>query len=112
MLLFNRVLLTFVYLEGDKYPTGGRSNISPTRTMSKQTRPKMSLTTSFISLLTLLWSCHVAGDLSQGMLFPRETETRQVKFLDGMWDFRADISFVGFEEMWYSLPLAEVNVLH
>ena len=72
----------------------------------------MSLTTSFFSLLTLLWSCHVAGDLPQGMLFTRETETRQVKFLDGMWDFRADISFVGFEEMWYSLPLAEVNVLH
>ena len=72
----------------------------------------MSLTTSSISLLTLLWSCLVVADLSQGMLFPRETETRQVKSLDGMWDFRADISFVGFEEMWYSLPLAEVNVLH
>ena len=72
----------------------------------------MSLTTSSISLLTLLWSCHVVADLSQGMLFPRETETRQVKSLDGMWDFRADISFVGFEEMWYSLPLAEVNVPH
>lgn len=72
----------------------------------------MSLTTSSISLLTLLWSCHVAADLSQGMLFPRETETRQVKSLDGMWDFKADISFVGFEEMWYALPLAEVNVLH
>lgn len=72
----------------------------------------MSLTTSIISLLTLLWRCHVAADLSQGMLFPRETETRQVKSLDGMWDFRADISFVGFEEMWYSLPLAQVNFLH
>ena len=72
----------------------------------------MSLTTSSISLLTLLWSCHVAAVVSRGMLFPRESETRQVKSLDGMWDFRADISSVGFEEMWYSLPLAEVNVLH
>ena len=72
----------------------------------------MSLTTSSISLLTLLWSCHVAADVSRGMLFPRESETRLVKSLDGMWDFRADISSVGFEEMWYSLPLAEVNVLH
>ena len=74
----------------------------------------MSLTTNIISLLTLLWRCHVivSVDLSQGMLFPRETETRQVKSLDGMWDFRADISFVGFEEMWYSLPLSQVNFLH
>ena len=32
-----------------------------------------------------------------------------MKSLDGMWDFRADVSSVGFEEMWYSLPLAQVN---
>ena len=45
----------------------------------------------------------------RGMLYPRESETRQVKSLDGMWDFRADISSAGFEEMWYSLPLGQVN---
>lgn len=45
----------------------------------------------------------------RGMLYPRESETRQVKSLDGMWDFRADISSIGFDEMWYSLPLAQVN---
>ncbi|KAL9981667.1 hypothetical protein ACROYT_G010405 [Oculina patagonica] len=43
------------------------------------------------------------------MLYPRESETRQVKSLDGMWDFRADVSSVGFEEMWYSLPLAQIG---
>lgn len=45
----------------------------------------------------------------RGMLYPRESETRQVKSLDGMLDFRADISSIGFDEMWYSLPLAQVN---
>ena len=52
----------------------------------------------------------MAGFL-RGMLYPKESETRQVKSLDGMWDFRADISSAGFKEMWYSLPLAQVNKL-
>lgn len=45
---------------------------------------------------------------TRAILYPRESETRQVKSLDGMWDFRADISRSGFEEMWYSMPLAQV----
>ena len=68
----------------------------------------MSLTCHIVLLTLCLRSYCVAGFL-RGMLYPRESETRQVKSLDGMWDFRADISSAGFEEMWYSLPLAQVN---
>lgn len=45
-----------------------------------------------------------------GMLFPRESETREIKLLDGMWNFKAErnIDF-GIEERWYSRPLEEVS---
>lgn len=68
----------------------------------------MSLTCHIV-LLTLFLRCYCVAGFLRGMLYPRESETRQVKSLDGMWDFRADVSSVGFEEMWYSLPLAQVN---
>ena len=47
-----------------------------------------------------------------GMLFPRDTERREVKDLSGMWDFRADISpnrNGGFEQMWFAKPLRQVS---
>lgn len=53
------------------------------------------------------------GKVLPGMLYPRETETRQVKLLDGMWKFRADVSpdrSAGFQHMWYNRPLAEVRM--
>jgi hypothetical protein len=47
----------------------------------------------------------------QGMLYPRESESRQIKDLCGLWSFRADKSQnrnAGFEEKWYEQDLAEV----
>lgn len=47
-----------------------------------------------------------------GMLFPRDTERREVKDLSGLWDFRADMSQDrndGFEQMWFAKPLRQVN---
>ena len=46
-----------------------------------------------------------------GMLFPKDTERREVKDLSGMWDFRADMSDNrngGFENMWFAKPLWQV----
>lgn len=46
-----------------------------------------------------------------GMLFPKDTERREVKDLSGMWDFRADMSDNrngGFENMWFAKPLSQV----
>ncbi|XP_032389708.1 beta-glucuronidase [Etheostoma spectabile] len=50
--------------------------------------------------------------LDTGMLFPRESSSREVKELNGRWDFRADKSpnrNQGFEKAWYKSPLAETG---
>lgn len=47
----------------------------------------------------------------QGMLFPRESPSRQIKDLDGLWSFRADTSQnrnAGFEEKWFLKYLVQV----
>ena len=47
-----------------------------------------------------------------GMLFPKDTERREVKDLSGLWDFRADMSQDrndGFEKMWFTRPLWQVT---
>lgn len=52
-----------------------------------------------------------AGAAHQGMLFPRESESRQIKDLSGLWSFRADQSQnrnAGFEEKWYEQELSKV----
>ncbi|KAA0199290.1 hypothetical protein HAZT_HAZT009139 [Hyalella azteca] len=44
-----------------------------------------------------------------GGLYPRDTATREVKSLDGIWNFRLspkDDPDKGFREEWYSAPLA------
>uniref|UniRef100_A0A0D9S0B5 Beta-glucuronidase n=1 Tax=Chlorocebus sabaeus TaxID=60711 RepID=A0A0D9S0B5_CHLSB len=56
----------------------------------------------------LLWGCALA--LQGGMLYPRESQSRERKELDGLWSFRADFSDNrrrGFEEQWYRRPLRE-----
>lgn len=65
---------------------------------------------SAIAVVVLL---SVPNVLSAGMLFPRESESRQITDLSGMWNFRADMSVSrneGFENKWYSKPLLEVNI--
>jgi len=45
-------------------------------------------------------------------LYPRESPTREVKVIDGLWHFRADYSEnrnAGFEEKWYESPLSKVR---
>uniref|UniRef100_UPI0040388414 beta-glucuronidase isoform X2 n=1 Tax=Callospermophilus lateralis TaxID=76772 RepID=UPI0040388414 len=56
----------------------------------------------------LLWGCALA--LRGGMLYPRESPSRERKDLDGLWSFRADLSDgrrLGFEQQWYRRPLRE-----
>ncbi|XP_077995445.1 beta-glucuronidase-like [Glandiceps talaboti] len=56
----------------------------------------------------LLQSCN--GAIKGGMLFPRDTESRETKDLSGIWNFRADKSpnrNAGFEQQWYKRPLAK-----
>lgn len=58
----------------------------------------------------LLWACGLA--LRGGMLYPRESPSRELKELNGLWSFRADFSEnrrQGFEQQWYRTPLREVR---
>ena len=46
-------------------------------------------------------------------LYPRESPSREIKELDGLWHFRADYSAnrnAGFEEKWYEKPLSKVRI--
>ena len=55
-----------------------------------------------------------ADNAEHGMLYPRESESRQIKNLDGLWSFRADNSQnrnAGFEEKWYEQDLAKVGFM-
>ena len=57
--------------------------------------------------LVLVWQ---AGQPSDGLLFPRESESREIKDLSGLWNFKVDNSTgrkVGFEEEWWLKPLCQ-----
>ncbi|XP_074040769.1 beta-glucuronidase-like isoform X1 [Leptinotarsa decemlineata] len=63
--------------------------------------------------LALSFYSTVAEIHKGGILFPRESETRQIVSLDGLWNFIVpNISdpFIGFEQHWYKKALKEVNI--
>ena len=49
-------------------------------------------------------------------LYPKESETREVKNLDGIWNFRVIPAGVdqniGFNEKWYLKPLTDVRKIN
>uniref|UniRef100_A0AAY5KL30 Beta-glucuronidase n=1 Tax=Esox lucius TaxID=8010 RepID=A0AAY5KL30_ESOLU len=60
--------------------------------------------------LSTLWNVGCLQD--SGMLFPQESSSREIKELNGLWNFRADMSpsrNVGFEQEWYKSRLAETG---
>lgn len=66
----------------------------------------------FASTVVFLGSYFCLGETLNaklpGMLFPRESESREVKDLCGFWNFRADMSanrMAGFEQSWFAKPL-------
>ena len=49
----------------------------------------------------------------RGLLYPKESVSREVKELNGLWHFRADYSpsrNAGFVEQWYKQPLSKVRL--
>ena len=49
----------------------------------------------------------------RGLLYPKESVSREVKELNGLWHFRADYSpsrNAGFVEQWYKQPLSKVKL--
>ncbi|XP_050437115.1 beta-glucuronidase isoform X1 [Adelges cooleyi] len=67
--------------------------------------PAKSLTVGLLAL-TL-----VACVDAVGILYPRESESREVKSLDGMWNFRLSEpdSLIGFKERWYMKDLSKTG---
>lgn len=52
------------------------------------------------------------GQEKKGILFPRDSESRQTKNLDGLWNFRAEpkgASDLGINQEWYKQPLEKVS---
>ena len=59
-------------------------------------------------LMRVLVASALCWGTTRCLLYPRESESREVKILDGLWNFRADFSAsraAGFAEEWYSKPL-------
>ncbi len=49
---------------------------------------------------------------TDGLLYPAESETRQIRLLDGLWQFRLDEDGVGETERWFLMPhLPEPTIL-
>lgn len=61
-----------------------------------------------LSILALVTCVNTAG-----ILYPRESESREVKSLDGMWNFRLSLPdpLVGFKERWYMKELSKVCLI-
>jgi len=58
-----------------------------------------------VSLMLVLFGCF---SRSEALLYPRETETREIKDLNGKWMFRIDDSQdrnQSFRENWWEKPL-------
>jgi len=65
----------------------------------------------WLILLTLGTVLHTSVS---GILYPRESESREVVSLDGIWKFRvspAEAQDKGFAEKWFSTNFEEVSAL-
>lgn len=62
-------------------------------------------------LITLGEKVEVVSQNLGGILFPQDSETRERKSLDGIWNFRIsprNDPDLGFRQEWYSRPLSQV----
>lgn len=66
-----------------------------------------------LKLLIIIALAPIASsDVTGGMLYPRESESRQIQELNGMWNFRADFTpgrNEGFDSEWWKRPLRKVQ---
>ncbi|KAM8976621.1 beta-glucuronidase [Pelodytes ibericus] len=70
------------------------------------------MSTSWTCWLLCLVSSGLTRALDGGLLYPRESSSREVKEINGIWSFRADKSpqrDAGFQEQWYKRPLRETG---
>lgn len=65
-------------------------------------------------LVKLWWLLFLVVLLARNIvtLYPRESPSREIKEINGLWHFRADFSDsrnAGFDEKWYEEPLSRVR---
>ena len=63
--------------------------------------------------IILFSGVYIQTEAAVGMLYPRDSESRESKLLDGIWHFRADMSPTrtkGFDEKWWKGSLLEVHL--
>ena len=63
-------------------------------------------------LVLLAGFCSFCAAIQGGMLKPKESESRQIQEMNGMWNFRADMSpsrDEGMTKEWFLKPLSEVS---
>ncbi len=63
-------------------------------------------------LLCLGMFLPLCNGLDGGMLYPRESESRQIQELNGMWNFRVDRTpgrNAGFSDNWFKQKLSQVK---
>lgn len=71
----------------------------------------MTFVYSILPLLILTVGAEAKEEIKGGMLSLQDSESREVRTLDGVWAFRADDSpgrSAGFDGQWWSRPLREV----
>jgi len=67
-----------------------------------------------VSVTLLVLFAVFLGD-GQGLLYAKDSASREVKEINGLWHFRADYSpdrDAGFQEQWYKQPLAKVIMIY
>lgn len=69
-----------------------------------------------VSLILFVISLHSVGyavGQKKGILYPRDSESRQTKSLDGIWNFRAEpkgAQNLGIAQEWFKQPLEKVTI--
>lgn len=77
--------------------------------MSPNKNSRIALVMTFLWMNTIA-SDTPAGNLQGGILYPRESESREVKLLDGIWNFRLSLDpLMGFKEKWFTKDLSKVR---
>ena len=110
----SRIILVLTVTSGER-----STSIKGLRTKKNMAVFCLNSLRSFEGILVLLMLLHLAMSTSEtkkaqlpGMLYPRESESREVKDLSGVWNFRADTSNQrndGLEQMWFKKPLWQVR---
>ena len=79
--------------------------------ISTQTMMSLILFMVILIFLPSSFSCKSKVESYFPTLYPRESESRETKELNGVWNFRADMSInrsIGFDEKWFMKRLDQV----